>query len=456
MVQTTFSVGNAGSLATVLADIGSGTDAAINTAYTITMTAGVLLTAGVTLEAGSSVMLEGTFPFIVPAFAVTGTVITDLDFTGTITLDNGVLNNPALIITNGTTIAGLFSGSVLGTTGDAGDNAINSGVIQSNGTDAAIGFATGTVQNGWNGPQSALISGVPAGITINGSGLMRNGGTVIASGPTSVAVFLGSGTIDNGQIGDTGALMSGGQNGVEISGAGVVINDGTIAGVTSDAVYLGSGLVTNGQIGVESAWIEGGPTGNGVSINTGLGTVANYGSIIGGGANGVYLAFGGTITNGAPSDPAALVNGAGQGVLLLAPGSLLNYGTVQANGSDTTQAVIGAFFDAGGTIENLATSALIGGLEWGAVVENGAGFVSNLGTIQAAAAAGLGVDLTAGGTVINSLNATISGPYDGVRVSAGAGALVLNDGTIQGAVGVDFQSGLTQAAGTLTNDGLIA
>jgi hypothetical protein len=70
MVQTTFSVGNAGSLATVLADIGSGTDAAINTAYTITMTAGVLLTAGVTLEAGSSVMLEGTFPFIVPAFAI--------------------------------------------------------------------------------------------------------------------------------------------------------------------------------------------------------------------------------------------------------------------------------------------------------------------------------------------------------------------------------------------------
>jgi hypothetical protein len=41
----------------------------------------------------------------------------------------------------------------------------------------------------------------------------------------------------------------------------------------------------------------------------------------------------------------------------------------------------GARFDAGGTIENLTTSALIGGLQWGVLVEGAAGFVTNLGTI---------------------------------------------------------------------------
>jgi hypothetical protein len=45
---------------------------------------------------------------------------------------------------------------------------------------------------------------------------------------------------------------------------------------------------------------------------------------------------------------------------------------------------------------------------------------------------------------------------DGVRVLGGtAGALVVNDGTIQGNVGVDFQSGVSQAAGTLINAGLV-
>jgi T5SS/PEP-CTERM-associated repeat protein len=120
--------------------------------------------------------------------------------------------------------------------------------------------------------------------------------------------------------------------------------------------------------------------------------------------------------------------------------------------------VVGAFFYSGGTIENVTNMALIGGLEWGALVEFGAGFVSNAGTIDATAALGFGVDLTAGGTVVNMAGATISGPYDGVRVSAGvagSGAVVMNDGTIAGSVGVDFQSGATEAAGTLTNDGLI-
>ena len=189
MVQTTFNVGNAGSLTTVLQEISNGgTDAAINTAYTIQMTAGVSLTADVSLDSGSSLLLEGSFPFIVPALTATGTVVTDLNLTGTVVLDNGVLDNPALLTVSGITVAGLFSGTVLGTSGDAGDSAINNGIIQSGGTFAAIEFYNGTVQNGWNGSPSALIAGVPAGVDLLTSGLVQNGGTIIGTG-TSADVF---------------------------------------------------------------------------------------------------------------------------------------------------------------------------------------------------------------------------------------------------------------------------
>jgi hypothetical protein len=466
MVQTTFSVGNAGSLTTVLADISTGgTDAAIDTAYTITMTAGIDSTASVTLDADSSVTLQGSFPFISPSFSVAGTIDTDLNFTGTVTLDNGLLINPAISLNSGTVVAGLFSGTVLGTTGDAGDTAINNGTINSNGTFAAIQFDTGTVQNGWNGPPAAYITGIPAGVYLQTSGLVQNGGTIIGSGATSTAVFLGAGTVDNGQISDTTALISGAGNGVDIAGAGVLANDGTIIGSTYDGVYLGSGSVTNGQLGSTAALIEGGASGEGVWIGATPATVTNFATIIGG-LSGVYLQSGGTLTNGAVADTGALINGAAEGVLLGAAGSVLNYATVLANGSDASQPVIGAFLEAGGTVENLTTAALVYGLEWGAVVEGGAGFVTNLGTIQAAATSGLGVDLEAGGTIVNGTTAgstaLIAGgsnaTADGVRIAAGAagsGALVLNDGTIEGTVGVDFQSLAPEASGTLVNNGLV-
>ena len=219
--------------------------------------------------------------------------------------------------------------------------------------------------------------------------------------------------------------------------------------------------MTNGQLGITTALIDGGPTDNGVWIGAGAGTVANFGTITGGGDAGVFLQDGGTVTNGAPADTAALISGPFEGVVVEgAAGALLNYGTVQANGA--TPDVVGAFLTAGGTIENLAGAAAIDGEQWGAIVEGAAGFVSNLGSITASDPAGYGVDLTAGGTVVNGLTAgstaTISGGFDGVRISAGfpgAGAVVQNDGTIAGAAGVDFQSGATAAAGTLINNGLV-
>ena len=141
--------------------------------------------------------------------------------------------------------------------------------------------------------------------------------------------------------------------------------------------------MTNGQLGDTTALIDGGPTDNGLWIGAGVGTVANFGTIIGGGEAGARLSEGGTVTNGAPTDTAALIGGPVEGVLLEGAGSLLNYGTVQANGVDEPSAVVAAFLAAGGTVENLSGAAAIDGEQWGVLVEHAAGFVSNLGSIVA-------------------------------------------------------------------------
>jgi len=464
MVQTNFSASDGPSLAAVLLDIGSGADSATNTAYAITLTQALSAASeSVSLKSGSSVSLQGTAPFIFDTLTVTGSLVTDLNFTGTVTLNNGVFNNVTLTGNgSGTTVAGVYTGSVLGTLGDGGDIAINNGIIHNNTNFTAVAFSTGTVQNGWNGPVTAEITATAGGVLLETSGLVQNGGTILVSGPATAAVFLGAGTVDNGQIGDTGATIEGNSNGVEITGAGLLANDGTILGDNSDAVYLGSGTVTNGQIGDFTALISGGTADNGVWINSGLGTVANFATILSGGASGVFLNAGGTVTNGTSTDSAALISGAFEGVLLGASGTLRNDGTVEAAGNDAAQSVIGAFLENGGSIGNATTAAAIQGLDWGGLVEGAAGTVTNLGLIQASSAAGLGVDLEAGGSIVNGPSpesaATISGGFDGVRIAAGSpgsGAAVVNGGTISGAVAVDFATGLTAAAGTLTNDGLI-
>lgn len=456
MVQTTFSVGNAGSLATVLSDIGGGADSAINTAYTITMTGGLAAASeSVVVPSGSSVTLVGTSPFIVPAFSVTGSLVSDLNFTGTLTLDGGTFNNLAVTLNSGMIANGLFSGAVLGTVGDGGDTVINNGSILYTGPYAAVELDSGLVQNGWNGVASALISGAAGGVLLVTGGTVQNGGTVVATGTASAGVFLGSGTVFNGQIGATGAVISGGQNGLEIQNAGVLNNAGTIIGVTSDGAYLGSGSVVNGQLGNATALITGGTADNGLWIGTGIGTVVNYGTITGGGAAGAYLQLGGTITNGATADTVATIAGAHEGVVFGAGGTLTNYGTVLANGSNASQQVIGAFLGTGGAVANLGSAADIAGIDGGVVIEGAAGTLTNQGTISASGPNGVGGELTAGGSIVNTASGVLSGGFDGVLAVGGTSDIVVNSGTISGGAGVDFKNSVTTGAGTVINSGVI-
>jgi hypothetical protein len=442
MVQTSFSVADETDLTTALGSISlpSGINAAPNTAYTITLTAAISLTAAASLDldTGSSLTLEGDALFATgQTFTVIGSITTDLNFTGTITLDGGSVDNVA--VTSGPPATGSFTGQIVDTSG-AGDGVVNAGNITYSGIGGAVDFtggtnttdntgtidatsaagvgvffAAGTVDNGTTTDTTSLITGGTFGVEITGAGLVSNDGTISVSGALGTAVYLGSGTIDNGTVLDTTALITSPYFGIEVAGAGFVANDGTITGTVGDGVYLGSGTVDNGAAGDTTALVDS-DTGNGVQVQDGPGIVDNFGTISATDDVGVYLASGGTLTN---EGTAADVTGAFDGVVIGQPGSSFagtidNYGTITANGDTSVNTVIGVFLENGGTVVN---------------------------------------GLAAGST------ATIQGNSDGVLIdggAVGAGALVQNEGTISGNIGVNFLGdGTDEAAGTIVNDGLI-
>jgi hypothetical protein len=455
MPQTNFIVADASALAAALAEIDA--DAPQSPQYTITLSAAISLdSASLDLDTGANVEFAGPFALFITAFAVTGAVTLNLNFTGTITLDGGSVDN----------VAGYYAGQILGTASDGGDSAVNDGTIAFDGTTGVVGLDTGTVLNGWDGTTAAFISGTEVGVEIDTAGTVENAGTITASDSSlGIGVKLGAGTVDNGTTVYTDALISGGDYGIMISGAGVVANDGTVSSDGEAGVYLGSGTVDNGTDADTSAEIDGG-SGIGVWIGADTGFVNNFGTITALGGAGVYLQAGGTLTNGSSADTDATIIGfdgvlAGQTASAFAA-TVYNYATIVADGDDTTGLVIGVFLANGGSVENIGTASRISAVDWGALVTGGAGFVQNAGSIVALGYSGFGVDLVAGGTVVNGLApgaaATIQGSYDGIRISAvgaDAGALVDNEGTITGGVGVDFESGPIPAAGTVFNDGLI-
>jgi hypothetical protein len=445
MVQTSFSVADETDLTTDLASISvGGGNAAIDTAYTITLTAPITLTgdAVADLESGSTLLLEGDRLLANGnTFTVTGGVTTDLNFTGVITLlDGGSVDNPAVTTSGGTPITGIFTGQITDS-GAGDDSVINAGSITYTGTGGAIDFSAGT-------------------------STVTNTGTIDATNALGVGVSLNAGTVTNGTTADMTALIQGGDDGIDIADAGDVVNDGTIIGQAANGVNLGSGTVVNGTTADTTALIQGNAD-NGVLFQTGAGTVDNFGTITSNDV-GIDLQAGGTVTQGSSADTGAQITGAFEGVLIgqygsSFSGSVFNYATITANGSDLINAVIGVYAYNGGTVENIGSLSSISAVDLGVGIAGSLGYVQNAGSIVASGAESFGVALGAGGTVINGLTvgsaALIQGGTLGVQILAGAsgsGALVDNDGTIIGEVGVDFLDGGVQAAsGTVVNDGLI-
>ena len=271
------------------------------------------------------------------------------------------------------------------------------------------------------------------------------------------------GSVTNGTNDNTAAVLS---NGIKISGGlGTVVNRGTIGGTSSSEynsagsqtntyasiVMNAGGTVTNGSATNTTALIR-----DGIVIAGDAGTIVNNGRIGGPSSSHYYnsphteavtfgrsivLTAGGTIANGSTSNTAAsITNGirASGGTAIIK-----NFGTIEGvTGSQyqSHQLVSTSFgtairLAAGGSVTNGAATSTEAKITGGVVID-GAGSVTNFGTIDATAAQGIGVNL-ASGTIINGsatdTTALIAGDTAGVRLSAGT---VVNWGTLQAVDGL--------------------
>jgi hypothetical protein len=349
-----------------------------------------------------------------------GILLTSGSVTNTGTVSGG---NSGVSLTDG---GAVFNGSVTST------KAVITGGIYG-GLQTVVNYGTigGLIKSSFG--NSSVTNGSADCTSAQMGDLVLRSGSVTNFG-TSVGVFMfSSGEITNGAPTSTNALF---KHRIDIKGFGSVSNFGTIMGGAYDGVHVGqSGGVTNGSSTTTGALIKGG---NGVGVATGTLEVTNFGTIeaTGGngnnGANAIFSEQGSLLVkNGSMADTAALISNtvaqaAGPSGGVSGKGTIINYGTIQAAGTDTFGV---QFVD--GTVTNIGTNAAIHGARQGVNITGAAGTVSNSGSITAVS--GDGIRLGAGGTVVNLAGGTIGGTA-GVYATGGAGT-VTNAGTINGTSG---------------------
>jgi hypothetical protein len=227
------------------------------------------------------------------------------------------------------------------------------------------------------------------------------------------------------------------------STAWTVTNYGAIVGVyhAPTALYLaGGGTVTNGSSSNHAAEILGLNTG--VSIKNGAGTVTNFGEVISAGGTaatsgaGVYLGAGGTVTNESGGYIASL----GQSAILAknTAATLVNDGSIANDGS-----VAAVYFGALGSVTNAGTIAAGGP---GTALElKTAGSVVNNGLIKAGDGTGLviGSNAVATSATVSVTNSSAISGLVGVAVSGldSGRSTIVNYGTISGYNGVAVSFG---------------
>ena len=340
----------------------------------------------------------------------------------------------------------------------AGGSVANFGTIQTGQSQSVgvIGETTLTLVNGANTDKGALING-GNGVEVKGLGTVSNFGDIYGTG--SVQGYNGvwlkaGGRVTNGSTTDHSATASG-YTGVSIQGAlGVVVNYGTIHGLGSannefGVLLDGGGSLTNGSAADTSALVAGAV---GVKVDgAALGSVANFGTVIGFTHQGAVLYNGGNVTNGSLGDTHASISGVLQGVGLVDYGIIRNFGAI--SGSGIYNGASGAQFNSGGNAFNGAATdhaATISGYTGVLMSQNG--FVENFGTITGDGVdpSQAGVALENGGTVENEFAGGVAGVIQGAYgvLVLGASSNIFNRGAISGFsyAGVSVESGSVQNA----------
>jgi hypothetical protein len=264
-------------------------------------------------------------------------------------------------------------------------------------------YANGIVLSNPGEQNPATISALGY-VTNNGSA--HSGTALYGTGATAWAVQ------NLGRIVGTGSTSS---NGIELAAGGAVTN-----GITGSQ----TGLIIANNIGV--------------AIKGAVGTVANFGAIIGLGADGhgIDLAAGGSIDN------SGLIEGTSDGVQIGGgPSRVENHGTI------VSLAGRGVYLGGGGSIGNFG---MIQGGSFGILALGISASVANFGTVVGTSTAGAGIYLAHGGLVGNTAGARITARGNAVAI-AGGPATVVNYGTIVSTskntgAGVYLQGGLVANA----------
>lgn len=303
----------------------------------------------------------------------------------------------------------------------------------------------GSITNGTNADAAAAMSGYFEGVFIGGNGTVSNYGTIQASatspqlGSSSVGLYIRlGGSIVNGSPSDFRATITGVDFAVQIGHApGTVANFGTISGtgpLARGLMLLAGGTVVNGTSADAFAYI-GALAKNGIYAGgTISSSITNFGTVTGG-KNGVALQNGGTVVNGSAGSRQATISGARQGVYVEGnvPSLVTNDGTIRSIGGfwGVSMYLRGTVINGGPTNP---TALIAGG---GGVYEGSAATVVNYGQIQGSSRPG--VELRTGGTLTNF--GTIGG-YANTAVYFGNGPSRLLvapgavfDGGVQGGAG---------------------
>jgi len=332
-------------------------------------------------------------------------------------------------------------------------------VHASPGHNGVYASAGATVVNGSAGDTTASIYGY-SGVSIhNAAGTVINFGSITGSARYGDGVYIvAGGAVTNGSAADTSANIYADFSGVAAAALATVTNFGSINGYFATGVYLkAGGSVTNGTA-QDTAAVIFSYMGQGVDVATGTATIANFGEIRGVFGNGAVLGGGGVITNGSTKDTTASIGGQAGVVASNTYGTVKNFGSIDSYGTAFTDA--GVYLAAGGSVTNGAardTTAVIQSVELGVYVKYGAATVVNYGTIQSSKNSAIYIagggyaatNLLTNGSAKDS-GALIQGAGDGVAI--GRYGTVNNFGTIEGDGTADFDAGVHIArTGAVTN-----
>jgi hypothetical protein len=378
-------------------------------------------------------------------------------------LVNGSATDPQALVAAGSGVAGsgVFVGLGSATIGNFGTIRGGTG-IQFGGT--GVADSTGTVSNGSAADTTALIAGSLAGIAATGAVTVSNSGTILATdtvagtgigvgaGITSIAnagkiqggnigiSFGGNGTVVNGSTANVTALITGRSDGILAPSITKVTNFATIQAGSGTGVFMAQGgSLSNGTAAdPQAAVIGGGTVGTGVFVNLGTAAISNFGTIKGGNI-GINFNDNGTVVNGSTADTTALIAGSFAGIAANAAVTVSNFATIKA----TTD--FGILLQQGGSITNGSaadTTAAILALNVasgrGVYVSAGAATISNFGLIRGGVAG-----IAANDALMLTNAGTISGATP-ISLGGGASATVVNSGRIAsdaGAAGTAIQFG---------------